>query len=75
MEYQSKAIVTTIKATSRVALKINDNFFTVEYTEERQIPDVDGVNVEKERQVLFDDVNAVVDEQALQIKETFAKKK
>ena len=32
-EYQSKAVVTTIKATSKVTLKIKDNFFSVEYTE------------------------------------------
>lgn len=69
--YQSKAVVTSLKATSRVALKIKDNFYTIEYTEERSIPDVDGVDIDKERKVLFDDVNAVVDQQMMDIVKTF----
>jgi hypothetical protein len=72
-EYESKAVVTSIKAISRVAIKIHDNFYTVEYQEERNIPDVEGVDVEKERKLLFDDVNAVVDDQAEDILKTFQK--
>ena len=64
MEYTPKAIVTEITATSRVAIKVRDNFYTVEYTEERAIPDVDGIDVEAERLALFDAVNGVVDAQA-----------
>ena len=71
MSYQSKAIVTNIKATSRVAIKVRDNFYTVEYTEERAIPDVDDIDIEKERILLFDAVNAVVDGQAEDILKTF----
>lgn len=63
-EYESKAIVTEITATSRIAIKVRDNFYTVEYTEKRSIPDVEGVDVEAERNLLFDAVNAVVDGQA-----------
>lgn len=69
--YQSKAIVTTIKANSKVTLKIRDNFFSVEYSEERSIPDVEGVDIEAERKCLFEDVNAIVDEQANEIRQTF----
>ena len=69
--YQSKAIVTSIKATSRVAIKIRDNYYTVEYTEERAIPDAEGVDIEQEQNILFDSVNAVVDAQAEQILQTF----
>lgn len=64
MEYTPKAIVTKISATSRVAIKVRDNFYTVEYTEERAIPDVDGVDMDAERVALFDAVNGVVDAQA-----------
>lgn len=74
MAYQSKATISTIKATSRVAIKINDNFYTVEYTEERNIPDVEGVDVDEERKILWDDVNATVDTQAEDIIKTFKKK-
>lgn len=71
MEYTSKAIVTEISATSRVAIKIRDNFYTVEYTEKRAIPDVEGVDIEAERIALFDAVNGIVDAQADDILRTF----
>lgn len=72
-KYESKAVVTKISATSRIAIKVRDNFYTVEYSEERTIPDIEGIDVEKERIALFDDVNAVVDEQADDILKTFQK--
>lgn len=71
--YESKAIVTKINATSRIAIKIRDNFYTVEYSEERSIPDVEGIDVEQERILLFDAVNGVVDAQAEDIIRTFQK--
>ena len=71
--YESKAVVTNIKATSRVAIKIKDNYYTVEFTEERTIPDVENVDVEIERSLLFDSVNKVVDEQAEEIVKVFSK--
>ena len=70
-KYESKAIVTKISATSRVATKIKDDYYTVEYNEERSIPDVEGVDIEQERLALFDDVNAVVDGQCEDIIKTF----
>lgn len=70
-EYTSKAIVTEITATSRVAIKVRDNFYTVEYSEKRAIPDVEGIDVEAERLALFDAVNGIVDEQANDILRTF----
>lgn len=72
-KYESKAVVTKISATSRIAIKVRDNFYTVEYSEERTIPDIEEIDVEKERIALFDDVNAVVDEQADDILKTFQK--
>ena len=63
-EYTSKAIVTEISATSRVAIKVRDNFYTVEYTEKRAIPDVEGVDIDAERDALFAAVNYIVDTQA-----------
>lgn len=74
-DYQSKATVTNIKATSRVAIKIRDNFYTVEYTEERAIPDIDGVDIEQEQNILFDSVNSIVDSQAEDIIKTFQNKR
>ena len=71
--YESKAVTTTIKATSRVSLKIRDNFFTVEYSEERSVPNIDGVDLTQEREVLFNDVNTIVDNQMIEIQDTFKK--
>ena len=73
MAYEVKGVPTKITATSRVAIKIKDNYYTVECSEERSIPDVEGVDIEKERQALFDDVNATVDGQIEDIYNTFNK--
>lgn len=70
-EYEPKAVITTIKATSRASLKIRDNYFTVEYTEERVIPDVEGVDIEQEKLALWDAVNTEVDNQAELLEKTF----
>ena len=72
--YQSKAITTQIRATSRASVKVRDSYYTVEYTEERTIPQVDGVNLVEERQILWDTVNDEVDAQIQEIVQTFAKK-
>ena len=74
MAYEVKGISTKITATSRVAIKIKDNYYTVECSEERSIPDVEGMDIDKERQALFDDVNATVDGQIEDIYNTFNKK-
>lgn len=73
-DYEVKAKTTKINAVSRVAIKIKDNYYTVEYSEERAIPDVDGVILKEERAALFDAVNAVVDAQAEDIVRSFSKK-
>ena len=71
MPYTPKAVVTEISATSRVAIKVRDNFYTIEYTEKRAIPDVEGIDIEAERVALFDAVNGIVDEQAEDVLRTF----
>lgn len=50
-----EAKTTTIRATNRMSLKIRDNFFTVEWCEERTIPaDMSEADVAKERAKLWD---------------------
>lgn len=73
--YISKAITTQIRATSRASVKVRDNFYTVEYSEERTIPDIEGVNLEEEKRILWDDVNGEVDAQIEDIIKSFAKQK
>ena len=70
-DYASKAIITNIKATSRAAIKIKDSYYTIEYTEERTIPDVEDIDIIAERKCLWDEVNTVVDGQIEDIVKTF----
>lgn len=56
-----KMKVQTIRATSRLSVKVGNNFYTEEYTEERLIED--GDDVEKEREKLWETVNDEVDKQ------------
>lgn len=70
-QFKSRAVTTKISATSRVAIKIKDNYYTVEYSEERAIPDGAEVDIAQEREVLFEDVNGIVDKQAEEIIKTF----
>ena len=76
-DYISKARTTVIKFNSRASIKItkngNDNYYTIEYGEERQIDNFDEVDIEKERQLLIDDCNKQVDNQIEEIVKTFLK--
>ena len=88
MPYEVKAITETIRATSRASVKIGDSYYTVEYSEERVIPQIekieavnivgenytetlDDIDIEKERQNLWDTVNSEVDGQIEDILKTF----
>lgn len=71
--YKQKATTTKIVATSRASVKIGDNFYTVEMSEERTLSVTRGVNLEKEQQLLWDSVNNSVDNQIIDIKNAFAK--
>ena len=72
-EYVSHAIPTEISATSRCAVKISDNYYTIEATEKRTISNIDGVDMDKEWTMLFDEVNDIVDSQCQDIIKTFRK--
>lgn len=68
-----KAIITNIHASSRASVKVGDSFYTVEYSEDRAVPDVENIDVEQERQELWDTVNTEVDNQIADILKTFKK--
>ena len=72
-EYVQKAITKSIAATSRASVKIKDNFYTVEYHEERIIPETDDINLTEEKKMLWDAVNAECDAQIEDILKTFKK--
>ena len=70
--YESKAKITKISALSRCAVKIKDNYYTIEYSEERVLPEsVDDIDIEKERTLLWQAVNAEVDNQIQDIIDSF----
>ena len=73
MAYEVKAVTKTIKATSRASVKVGESYYTVEYSEERIIPDIEGIDIEKERQFLWEDINAECDNQIEDILKTFKK--
>ena len=66
------AKTTLISASSSVTIKIKDNYYKVEYKEEREL--CEGDNVDFERQSLWDDVNTTVDTQAEDILRTLNRK-
>ena len=68
---ESCATTTMIRATSRISLKQGETFYTVEYTEERTVPE--GCDLKQERKLLWDTVNTEVDDQALDIKKLYKK--
>ena len=68
----AKGKTTEISATSRVAIKIRDNYYTVEATEKRALPE--EVDLDEEWSDLWTSVNKTIDNQAAEIYETFAKK-
>ncbi len=71
--YESKAITVSIKATSRQSVKIKDSYYTVEYTEERMIPQDVDVDLVEERLLLWDGVNEECDKQIIEIDEMWKK--
>lgn len=71
--YESKAVTTSIRITSRASIKIKDNFYTVEFCEERSIPA--DANVEEERKLLWDTANNECDNQIQDILEVYGKQK
>lgn len=91
MAYEVKAITKTIKATSRASVKVGENYFTVEYSEERMLPQVEEIqstdiqgnktsniivaDIEKERADLWDTVNRECDNQIDIIQDYFKKSK
>ena len=64
--------VTSIRATSRASVKINDSFYTVEWCEERSVDETD--NIKEEREKLWETCNNEVDTQIEDILKSFSKK-
>lgn len=63
MAYEIKGKTTKITATSRCALKVKDNYYTLELTEERTMPNNVEIDLDKEYRAVFDSINAEIDNQ------------
>ena len=72
-EYISKAKTVSIQFTSRASIKIGDNYYTVEACEERAIPELPDIDINKERELLWDCVNSECDEQISDILKIYKK--
>ena len=70
-EFVCHTVPKTISATSRCAIKVKDNFYTIEASETREITDTQNVDIEGEWNYLFEEINSVVDAQCEQIIKTF----
>lgn len=66
-DYESKAVTTSIQAHSRISVKLNDTFYTFEFVEHREFPvdliDESKIDLNKERELLWDEVHNQVDKQ------------
>ena len=63
------AKTTSIRATYRMSTKVNNDFFTVEYTEERAVENEE--NLEEAREALWDTVITEIEDQIDGIRKTF----
>lgn len=73
--YETHCTPTKISALSRCAIKVHDNFYTVECSEERAINNADGIDMDAEFKMLFDELNKITDAQCEDIIDTFTKKR
>ena len=73
--YLQQAKTTSIRFTSRASINIGNSYYTVEASEERIIPDMEGIDLEQEKKMLWDAVNGEVDNQLLDIQKVYGGKK
>lgn len=65
--YKSHSVPTEISATSRASIKVStrngDNFYTVEAYQKKTITETEGLDIDSEYAMLFDDLNKIIDNQ------------
>ena len=72
-KYEVKGKTTKITATSRCAIKIKDNYYTLELSEERAMPESEEIDLDKEYKALFDSINNEIDNQLQDILDSVKK--
>ncbi len=64
MSYVQQAKTVKISATSKATVQIKNNYYSFSYGEERELPEDDlRVNLDEERKLLWESLNAEVDKQ------------
>lgn len=65
--YKPHSVPTEISATSRASIKVStrngDNFYTVEAYQKKTITETEGLDIDSEYAMLFDDLNKIIDNQ------------
>lgn len=62
--YVQQAKTVKISGTSKLTIQIKGNYYSFSFSEERELPEDDSrVNIEKERELLWDTLNLEVDNQ------------
>lgn len=68
MDYIQQAKTVKISATSKATVQVKNNYYSFAYSEERELPEDDSrVNLEKEKELLWETLNNEVDKQIEQI--------
>ncbi len=71
IEYKSLSTVSEIRGDSSATIQLGNNYYKINYGETRIIPPF--ADMEKERDILFDDLNKVVDKQIQDILNAYKK--
>ena len=72
MSYRQQAKVIKISGTSKATVQIKNNYYSFSYSEERELPeDQSRVDIEKERELLWETLNSEVDNQINEIMELY----
>ena len=72
MTYRQQAKTVKISGTSKATVQIKNNYYSFSYSEERELPEDDSrVNIEKERELLWETLNAEVDRQIEEITQLY----
>lgn len=68
MEYVQQGKTVKISATSKATVAFQGNYYSFSYSEERELPEDDTrVNLEKERELLWETLNSEVDKQLAEV--------
>ena len=67
-DYIQQAKTIKISGTSKATVQVNNNYYSFSYGEERELPgDCSRVNLDKERELLWESLNSQVDKQVEEI--------